>query len=83
MSIKRERNQLLVEYRDKTGISFQKLGRIFGISRARAHKIYQIYAVRGCSQRKALLKEEPISNTGGTASLIPQWLIDWENEQNY
>jgi len=43
MDIKSERNQLLVEYRDKTGMSFQKLGRIFGISRQRACKLYQKY----------------------------------------
>ena len=83
MGIKLERNRLLVEYRDKTGISFRKLGKIFSISGARAHKIYQTYAVRSCSQREALLKEEPVTNTGVTASLTPQWLIDWEIEQNY
>jgi len=40
---KTERNRLIVEYRDKTGMSFEKLGRIFGITRQRAHKIYQTY----------------------------------------
>ena len=86
MDIKLKRNRLLVEYREKTGMSFEKLGRIFGMSRQAAHFIYHRDRNRyekPQNQREALLKEEPVTNTGGTASLIPQWLIDWEIEQNY
>ena len=80
---KTKRNEELVKMRDQMDLSFERLGKIYGISKQAAHKIYHTYAVRSCSQREALLKEEPISNTRGTASLIPQWLVDWENEQNY
>ena len=82
MDIKSERNQLLVEYRDKTGMSFQKLGRAFGISRQRACKLYQKYHQTPQNQNLGGLEKQSISTTGYTAKLIPQWLIDWEEEQN-
>ena len=47
MNTKSERNRLLVEYRDKTGMSFEKLGKIFGISRQRAWMIYLTYKKKG------------------------------------
>jgi len=48
---KAERNRLLIERRKETGMTFQELGRLFNISRQKAHFIYrreegrQIYAI--------------------------------------
>ena len=61
MGIKSERNRLLVEYRDKTRMSFEKLGRIFGISRQRACKIYQTYREAHQGQNLRRSKEKAIA----------------------
>ena len=45
---KTARNLELIKMRDKTGISFSKLGERFHISRQRSHKIYQNRAVKPC-----------------------------------
>jgi len=58
---KTERNRLLVEYRDKTGMSFAKLGRIFSISRQRACKIYQTCHETSQGQNLRRLKEKAIA----------------------
>jgi DNA-directed RNA polymerase sigma subunit (sigma70/sigma32) len=40
---KLERNKLLREYKDTNpGLSFREVGEVFGISKQRAHQIYQI-----------------------------------------
>ena len=57
---KTKRNEELVKMRDQMDLSFERLGKIYGISKQAAHKIYHTYHHMHYNEQEGTLKEKLI-----------------------